>query len=208
MSQQKRVNCRCKADPNPSTRVEALISQRQASRNKAGQRAAEESIRAQHQRRVVWFWHGCGLAATQCGRQGGPFQPSPVLLIFVFFLRGKRADQRRRVKLTRCMAWGSGGHGMAADRRHDTTLTASGPEAAGLLHDMALVCRWALAGWQDDGSWTHRRAEQPTLTPTQLRVSSTLPDPGAQPQVGLELIPTSRADCSRPSSPSIVGSPP
>ncbi|EMD63147.1 hypothetical protein COCSADRAFT_359358 [Bipolaris sorokiniana ND90Pr] len=89
VSQQKRVNCRCKADPNTSTRVKALISQWQASRNKAGQRAAEESIRAQHQRRMVWFWHGCGMAATQCGRQGGPFQPSPVLLFFIFFPSGK-----------------------------------------------------------------------------------------------------------------------
>ena len=142
--------------------------------------------------------------------RGARSSPHRSFYFLFFFLRGKRADQRRRVKLTRCMAWGEGRTWDVGGQapRHTHGERVRGCCTAARHGACVPVCRRALADWQGDGSWTHRRAEQPTLTPTQLRVSSTLPDPGAQPQVGLELIPTSRADCSRPSSPSIVDSPP
>lgn len=55
-------------------------------------------------------WYGFGIVVALRLRNVDVRGPVPALtgpfIFYFFFLRGKRADQRRRVKLTRCMAWG------------------------------------------------------------------------------------------------------
>jgi hypothetical protein len=166
------------------------------SRNKAGRQAGRQSGSTVPPRvgKVAWPWHGLYAIWTSGARS------SPHRSFFNFFSIGGSG-------LTR---GGSETHEVHG-RRHDT----HGVRVRGCCTTCRLcaAATWRAARVTAGGRTADRRradsaAHFDAHRPPSSGNQSTLPDPGAQPQVGLELILTSPAGLSRPRRPSIVDSAP